>query len=156
MIHRLLAIIASQRLVVLSAMLFVIAPAAAHAQIVEDELQPLASTEGELTLPVRLGIYITLLVVFFLLYFQAGYRVMLKRNGMWPTTLYGLCLGLFLATALTLLWPLFGYRWIRNDGGPFEAYGPQVLIVISAIMSLGLSVMLFRRQPDDEEAKQVR
>lgn len=153
MIHRLLSTIASQRRVALSVILFLIGPAAAHAQIVEDDLQPLVSTEGELTLPVRLGIYVTLLVVFFLLYFLAGYRVMLKRNGMWPTTLYGLCLGLFLATALMLLWPLFGYRWISNVGGPFEAYGPQALIVISAALSLGLSIMLFRHQPSDQEAK---
>lgn len=153
MLHRIISAVALRRLPALAAISLLIGPAIALAQIVEDDLQPLTAAEGELTLPVRLVIYITLLAVFFLLYFLAGYRVMLTRKGMWPSTLYGLCLGLFLATAVGLLWPLFGYKWISNDGGPFEAYGPQVLIVFCAILSLTLSVLLFRHQPDANEAK---
>lgn len=122
------------------------------AQFIGDEpLDPVEAT-GELTVLVRVGIYVTILIVAFGLFFLAGYRVLLTRRGLWPSTLYGLCLGLFLATSIVVLWPLFGDYWIRDNRGPLEAYGPQLLIVTGAVTAFVLSMLLFRSAETNKEA----
>lgn len=122
---------------------FLALPSVASAQLGGEEL-PLPTETGELTLPVRLGIYLTLLIITFILYLPVGYRILLKRNGLWPRTVYGLCIGLFLATMVLCLWPLFDTYWTRFDAGPWEAYGPRTLIVTGSIAAFVLTLLLIR------------
>lgn len=119
-------------------------PAVLFAQFIDEDSGLAPVDSGEWTLPVRLGIYATIVIVAFCFYLLAGYRIMLTRDGIWPSTLYGWCLGLFLATSILVLWWLFGDKWIQSGGDPIRAYGPQILIVTAAVVALALSVLLFR------------
>ena len=139
------------RLIHLIAVCLLLCPTRVLAQFTDDDTVPIASDSGEWTLLVRLGIYATILVIAFCFFFLAGYRVMLSRDGVWPSSLYGWCLGCFLATSIVILWPLFGDKWIGNES-PFSAYGPQILIVTGAVVALVFSVLLFRSRPATKPA----
>ncbi len=130
-------------------------PAAVLADVSEfglDELPPVPASSGEMTIVVRLSIYLLIIVLSFSLFLIAVYRATLSRHGMWPGTLYGICLGLFLGTCILAVWPLFlapyqQLEWVRNTGGPVESMGLQAAVIVGAIVAFLLCWRLYRSQP---------
>lgn len=119
----------------------------------DDGLTSLAAPAAGPMSPIqRVAIYLVIVIIAFSLFMVGIYRAALSRHGWWPGTLYGVCLGLFLATCLLAVIPLFlePYRqleWVRNIGGPVESMGLQIGSITSAVLAFLLSWRLNRSQP---------